>query len=120
MVGQVQRLKNEGCRRQQFSDIPRLYLQIRDARWPCGRASDSGARGRGFDPHSGRSVVSLSKIHVPHKNTGNTQKAVALSRHDRKNVDCDVKSQPKQTNKYLQIRSTDYQTVDRKSPSLSS
>ena len=28
---------------------------------PSGRASDSGARGRGFDPHSGRRVVSLSK-----------------------------------------------------------
>ena len=24
------------------------------ARWPSGRTSDSGARGRGFDPHSGR------------------------------------------------------------------
>ena len=32
------------------------------ARWPSGRALDSGARGRGFDPHSGRRVVSLSKI----------------------------------------------------------
>ena len=32
-----------------------------------GRASDSGARGRGFDPHSGRRVVSLSKIHLPPK-----------------------------------------------------
>ena len=32
---------------------------------PSGRASDSGARGRGFDPHSGRRVVSLSKIHLP-------------------------------------------------------
>ena len=35
--------------------------------WPSGRASYSGARGRGFDPHSGRLVVSLSKIHVPPK-----------------------------------------------------
>ena len=34
---------------------------------PSGRASDSGARGRGFDPHSGRRVVSLSKIHLPPK-----------------------------------------------------
>ena len=40
-------------------------------RWPSGRASDSGARGRGFDPHSGRRVVSLSKIHLPSKSTGN-------------------------------------------------
>ena len=39
----------------------------REARWPSGRALDSGARGRGFDPHSGRSVVSLSKIHLPPK-----------------------------------------------------
>ena len=31
------------------------------------RSSDSGARGRGFDPHSGRRVVSLSKIHLPPK-----------------------------------------------------
>ena len=38
-----------------------------EARWPSGRALDSGARGRGFDPHSGRRVVSLSKIHLPPK-----------------------------------------------------
>ena len=37
----------------------------REAPWPSGRASDSGARGRGFDPHSGRRFVSLSKIHLP-------------------------------------------------------
>ena len=36
-----------------------------EARWPCGRASDSGARGWGFDPHSGRRVLSLNKIHFP-------------------------------------------------------
>ena len=41
------------------------------------RASDSGARGRGIDPHSGRRVVSLSKTHVLPKSTGNTQEAVA-------------------------------------------
>ena len=39
----------------------------REARWPNGRASDSGARGRGSDPHSGYRVVSLSKIHLPLK-----------------------------------------------------
>ena len=38
-----------------------LYA-IREARWPSGRASYSGARGRGFDTHPGRRVVSLSKI----------------------------------------------------------
>ena len=54
----------------------------REARWPSVRASDSGARGQGFDPHSGRRVVSLSKIHLPAKSTGNTQEAVAPSRHD--------------------------------------
>ena len=53
------------------------------SRWPSGRASDSGARGRGLDPHSGPRVVSLSKIHLPpKKSTGNTQEAVAPSRHD--------------------------------------
>ena len=29
------------------------------------RASDSGARGRGLELHSGRRVVSLIKIHLP-------------------------------------------------------
>ena len=66
-----------------------------EARWPSGRASDSGARDRGFDPHSGPRVVSLSKIHLPPKNTGNTQEGMAASRHDRKIVDWDVKPQPK-------------------------
>ena len=36
----------------------------------------------GFDPHSGHHVVSLSKIHLPPKSTGNTQEVVAPSRHD--------------------------------------
>ena len=40
-------------------------MECRVARWPSGRALDSGARSRGFDPHSGRHVVSLSKIHLP-------------------------------------------------------
>ena len=31
-----------------------------EVQWPSGRVSDSGARLRGFDPHSGRRVVSLS------------------------------------------------------------
>ena len=48
---------------------------IRLARWPSGRASDSKARGLGFDPHSGRRVVSLSKIHLPPKSTGYTQES---------------------------------------------
>ena len=29
----------------------------REAPWPSGRASDSGARGWGFDPHSGHRVA---------------------------------------------------------------
>ena len=41
--------------------------------------SDSGSRGRGFKPHSGRRVVSLSKTYLPPKSTGNTQEAVAPS-----------------------------------------
>ena len=49
---------------------------------PSGRASDSVARGRGFDPHSCHRVVSLSKIHLPPRSTGNTKKVVAPSRHD--------------------------------------
>ena len=53
-----------------------------EAWWPSGRASDSGARGKGFDPHSGRRVVSLSKKHLPSKSTDNNQEAVVLSRHD--------------------------------------
>ena len=40
-------------------------LVFREAPWPSGRASDSGARGQGFDPQSGRCIVSLSKIHLP-------------------------------------------------------
>ena len=36
----------------------------------------------GFEPHLGRRVVSLSKIYLPTKSTGNTQEAVALSQHD--------------------------------------
>ena len=72
-------------------DAVTLLLQTSEARWPSGRASDSGARGRGFDPHSGRRVVSLSKIHLPPKSTGNTKEAVAPSRHDLKIVDWDVK-----------------------------
>ena len=36
------------------------------------RDSDSGARGQGFDPHSGRRVVSLSRTHLLPKSTGHT------------------------------------------------
>ena len=73
-----------------------------DRRWPSGRASDFGARGPGFDPHSGRRVVSLSKIHLPPKSTGNNQEAMAPSRHDCKIVYCDVKQKKKNTKAMLQ------------------
>ena len=52
---------------QAISTLLILKTQIWEVRWPSGRASDSGARGRGFDPQSGRRVVSLSKIHLPPK-----------------------------------------------------
>ena len=44
-----------------------VYNYFKEAGWPSGRASDSGARGQGLDRHSGRQVVSLSKIHLPPK-----------------------------------------------------
>ena len=53
----------------------------------------------GFDPHSGRRVVSLSKIHLPPKSTGYTQDVVAPSRHDRKNVYWDAKQKKKKQQK---------------------
>ena len=49
------------------------------AQWPSGRASDSGVRGLGFDPHSRRCVVSLSKIHLLPQSTGNTKEGSAPS-----------------------------------------
>ena len=42
-----------------------------EAHLPSNRALDSEARGSGFDPHPGRCVVSLSKISLPPKSTGN-------------------------------------------------
>ena len=64
------------------SDRVSVVEQLGEAGWPSGRVSDSGARGQGLDPHSGRRVVSLSKINLPPKSTGTTQEAVASSRHD--------------------------------------
>ena len=52
-------------------------------RWLSGRASNSGARGQGFDTYL-RRVVSLSKTLYSLKSTGNTQEVVAPSRHDLK------------------------------------
>ena len=50
-------------------------------RWPSGRVCDSGARVRGFDTYL-HHVVSLSRHIYSPKSTGNTQEAVAPSRHD--------------------------------------
>ena len=36
----------------------------------------------GLEPHLGRRVVTLSKINLPTKSTGNTQEAVAPSHND--------------------------------------
>ena len=40
---------------------------LEEAPWPIGRASDSGARSRGFDPHSGRRVVTFTSLVIPRK-----------------------------------------------------
>ena len=44
--------------------------------------SDSGSRGRGFESHSSRRVVSMSKTYLPPKGTGYTQEAVVPSQRD--------------------------------------
>ena len=51
-------------------------LYFREAQWPRGRASEREVGG--FYPHSGRRVVSLSKIHLPPKKVLviNTQKGL--------------------------------------------
>ena len=46
------------------------------------RALDSRARGHGFDSHSGRRVVYLSKTYLLPRITGNTMEIVAPSQHD--------------------------------------
>ena len=62
--------------------------------------SYSGSRGRGFESHSGRRVVSLSKTYLLPKSTGNTQEVVASSQHDRLIVYWDIKHQTNQ-NKHV-------------------
>ena len=54
--------------------------QGRGTRWLSVRASDSGARGRGSKPTS--AVLCPGARHSTPEGTGNTQEAVALSRHD--------------------------------------
>ena len=56
--------------------------------------SGSGSRGQGFEPLSGRRVVSLSKTYLPPKSTGNTQEAVAPSQHVFCIMTADVKISP--------------------------
>ena len=53
-------------------------------------------RGSGFDPHLGRHVVSLSKIRLHPKITGNTQEAVAPSDMPEKIVYLYVKQKRKE------------------------
>ena len=55
--------------------------QIRERGGLVVNASDSGSRGRGFEPHSGQTVLSLSKACLLPKSTANTQEAVAPSQH---------------------------------------
>ena len=52
---------------QVYITLTHIYAIYGEAPWPSGRASEYGGRGPGFDPHSGRRVVSLSKIHLPPK-----------------------------------------------------
>ena len=53
----------------------RDYIRLWEARWPSGRASDSGARGLGFDTHSGRRVSFQEQDTLTsQKSTGNTRK----------------------------------------------
>ena len=66
----------------------------RGARWLSGRASDSGARGRGVR-NLPPSCCILEQDTLLSESTGNTRKAVAPSRHDSKIVDWDVKHQHK-------------------------
>ena len=56
-------------------------LFIGGAQWLNGRASDSGARGRGSKHTSAVLCPSASDTLLP-ESTGNTQEAVAPSRHD--------------------------------------
>ena len=39
-----------------YSNFEKANKIAREAPWPSGRALNSGARGRGFDPHSDRGL----------------------------------------------------------------
>ena len=65
--------------------VQMFFEALRSGQWGGGGGGgglDSGSRGWGFEPHSGRRVVSLSKTYIPPKSTGNTQEAKAPSQHD--------------------------------------
>ena len=72
--------------------------QIQGARWLSGRVRTLEREERedgGFEPTSASCILEQDNF-LP-ESTGNTQKVVALSRHDWKIVDLDVKPQHKQT-----------------------
>ena len=58
----------------------RVLIIVR-IKWERGNLMDTGARGRGFDTYL-RRVVPISKTLLLPQCTGNTQEAVAPSRHD--------------------------------------
>ena len=49
--------------------------------------AESGSRGRGFEPHSCRRVVSLSKTYLPLKSTGNKSNRKAMNRKHMQNFE---------------------------------
>ena len=63
--------------------------------WLSGRVIDSRPSGRGFEPHRGQYVVSLSKTHLCLLSTGSTQENPSW--HNWKIVHWDIKNQIKQT-----------------------
>ena len=71
--------------------VVKTFIRRRFSMLNSGRALDSGARGQGFDPHSGRRFVSLSKTHLFPKSTDSTHEAMAPSRRDSKFVNRVVK-----------------------------
>ena len=59
-----------------------VYILVVEAPWPNGKASDSGARGRGSNlTHVAVLYPRARYIYLP-KSTGNSQEAVDPSQHD--------------------------------------
>ena len=68
----------------EYSRLGTVHTQVA-ARGRSGlvvNTSDSGSRGRGFESHPGRRVVSLSKTYLSPKSTGNTKEAMAPFQHN--------------------------------------